>query len=135
MIVSWDVLEHVDNPSSFIRDAASLLSSGGVFAFSTIDIHSWFPRLMGRKWPWIMEMHLYYFTQKVLEEMLAKHGLKLIHVGDYRHYASLRYLFQKFIYALPRLCHRLMSPLERLVPNLIIPITLGDIKLFVATKI
>ena len=135
VIVSWDVLEHVDNPSIFIRDAASLLSSGGVFAFSTIDIHSWFPRLMGRKWPWIMEMHLYYFTQKVLEEMLAKHGLKLIHVGGYRHYASLRYLFQKFIYALPRLCHRLMSPLERLVPNLIIPITLGDIKLFVATKI
>jgi len=134
VIVSWDVIEHVDDPSAFIRDAASLLKQDGIFAFSTMDIHSWFPKLMGRRWPWMMEMHLYYFTPEVLEDILKEHGLTLIHVDKYRHYASLKYLYKKLVYALPRFCHHPLSSLDKLIPETIIPVTLGDIKLFIAKK-
>lgn len=134
VIVSWDVIEHVEDPSAFIRDTSSLLKQGGVFAFSTMDIHAWFPKLMGRRWPWMMEMHLYYFTPEVLEDLLREHGLTLVHVDTYRHYASLKYLYQKLVYALPYFCHRALSRLERIIPGTIIPVTLGDIKLFVARK-
>lgn len=135
VIVSWDVIEHVEDPAKFIKDGASLLNQDGVFAFSTIDIDSWFPRLMGKRWPWIMEMHLYYFTPQVLKEMLQESGLTLIHVDKYRHYASMRYIFKKLIYALPQPSHQFLSKLEVLIPDWIIPVTLGDIKLFVAKKI
>lgn len=135
VVVSWDVIEHVENPAKFIKDAASLLTRDGVFIFSTIDIDSWFPRIMGKRWPWIMEMHLYYFTPQVLKEMLQEGGLTLIHVDKYRHYASTRYIFKKLIYALPQPSHKLLAKLEQLIPEWIIPVTLGDIKLFVAKKI
>lgn len=135
VIVSWDVIEHVANPGKFIKDTASLLTQDGVFVFSTIDIDSWLPRIMGKRWPWIMEMHLYYFTPQVLKEMLQEGGLTLIHVDNYRHYASTRYIFKKLIYALPQPSHKLLSKLEQLIPEWIIPVTLGDIKLFVAKKI
>ena len=89
---------------------------------------------MGRRWPWMMEMHLYYFTPEVLEDILKEHGLILIHVDKYRHYASLKYLYKKLVYALPHFCHRPLSNLGKLIPETIIPVTLGDIKLFVAKK-
>jgi glycosyltransferase involved in cell wall biosynthesis/2-polyprenyl-3-methyl-5-hydroxy-6-metoxy-1,4-benzoquinol methylase len=135
VIVSWDVIEHVAKPSVFIRDAASLLKSGGIFAFSTMDIDANFAKLLGKHWPWIMQMHLYYFTIPVLKDMLAKEGLELIHTESYRHYASLKYIYKKFIYSLPSLWHKTLSKLGVLVPEIILPVTLGDIKLFIARKI
>jgi len=135
VIVSWDVLEHVPNPSIFIRDVGSLLRPGGIFAFSTLDIDSWFPKLMQRRWPWIMAMHLYYFTPVVLRDMLNRRGMELIHIAGYRHYASLRYLFIKFTHTLPNFLYAFLSKIAPLIPEVIIPVTLGDVKLFIARKI
>ena len=134
-IVSWDVIEHVTDPSNFIRDASALLKPGGIFAFSTMDIDSRFAKLLGKHWPWIMQMHLYYFTVPVLKDMLTKQGLELIHTDSYRHYASIKYMYKKFIYSLPSSLHKTLSKLGVVVPEIILPVTLGDIKLFIARKI
>ena len=71
-----DVIEHVPDPKRFLEEAYSLLRSGGVLAVSTIDIDSRFARMMRRHWPWIMEMHLYYFGKGVLEHMFRSAGLR-----------------------------------------------------------
>ena len=135
VVVSWDVIEHVADPSIFIRDAASLLPPGGIFAFSTLDISSWFPRLLGKRWPWMMAMHLYYFTPDVLRDMLNRQGMELIHVDGYRHYASLSYLFKKLIHFLPNFFHPVLLRIAGSIPEVIVPVTLGDVKLFIARKI
>jgi glycosyltransferase involved in cell wall biosynthesis/2-polyprenyl-3-methyl-5-hydroxy-6-metoxy-1,4-benzoquinol methylase len=135
VIVSWDVIEHVSEPSTFIHDAAGLLKPGGIFAFSTMDIDSRFAKLLGKYWPWIMQMHLYYFTTPVLKDMLARQGLELIHTDSYRHYASLKYMYKKFIYSLPSSWHKTLFKLGFAIPEIILPVTLGDIKLFIARKI
>jgi SAM-dependent methyltransferase len=132
VVVSWDVLEHVRDPKHFLRIAHGILKRGGVLALSTIDIDSWFPRLMGRRWPWIMEMHLYYFGSGSLERMFREAGFEMVGIEPYRHYASLRYIYRKLCAAFP--AGDVLSRASRLVPEIVIPVTLGDIKLYVAMK-
>ena len=101
LVVSWDVIEHVRVPPTFLKTAYDRLKPGGILALSTIDIDSRFARLMGRRWPWIMEMHLYYFGGGSLERMIGDAGFKVLKVGPYRHYASVRYIYRKLCTAIP----------------------------------
>jgi len=134
VVTSWDVIEHVRNPREFLRLANKLMFPGGVIALSTIDIDSWFPKLLKRNWPWIMEMHLYYFGNKTLERMLTEEGFEVVEVAPYRHYASLKYAFKKLCSILPPLIANNFVKLDIFIPNFIIPITLGDIKIYIACK-
>jgi 2-polyprenyl-3-methyl-5-hydroxy-6-metoxy-1,4-benzoquinol methylase len=134
LVASWDVIEHVRDPNQMLKMAHHCLKPGGILTFSTLDMDSWFPKLMGRRWPWIMEMHLYYFRKKVLEDMLRKNQFLLLHACNYCHYASLQYIFKKIIYIFPRCFHRPLDTLIRWIPDWVIPVSLGDIKLFVAKK-
>ena len=134
-VVSWDVIEHVPDPKRFLEEAYSLLRSGGVLAVSTIDIDSRFARMMRRHWPWIMEMHLFYFGKGVLEHMFRSAGLEVLRVEPYRHYASLPYIFRKLCGALPSAVSRPLGLFSRAIPNLIVPVSLGDVKLYVGRKV
>lgn len=134
LVASWDVIEHVRDPNKMLSMAHQCLRPGGMLTFSTLDVDSWFPKLMGRRWPWIMEMHLYYFRKQVLEDMLRKNQFTLLHVCNYCHYASLRYIFKKTIYIFPRCFHKPLGVLIGWIPDWVIPVSLGDIKLFVAQK-
>lgn len=134
LVASWDVIEHVRDPNQMLSMAHQCLRPGGILTFSTLDVDSWFPKLMGRRWPWIMEMHLYYFRKQVLEDMLRKNQFTLLHVCNYCHYASLRYIFKKTIYIFPHCFHKPLGILIGLIPDWVIPVSLGDIKLFVAQK-
>src|SRR6267142_2392483 len=129
-VVSWDVLEHVRDPGAFLRAAHGLLKPGGVLCLSTLDMGSWFPRLTGAHWPWLMEMHLFYFDGDVLARMMRDSGFEVLRVEPYRHYASLRYIWRKLAAALPERAAGPVTAASRLVPGLVVPVSLGDVKLF-----
>lgn len=134
-IVSWDVLEHVRNPGGTLQSVGALLRPGGVLAVSTLDIDSAFARITGRNWPWVMEMHLQYFSAKGLVRMFESAGFEMLVVEPYRHYASLRYVYRKVCALISGATGDVMMKLERLVPEWVVPITLGDIKLYVGRKL
>lgn len=134
VIVSWDVLEHVRNPKHFLEITHSLLRQGGILALSTIDIDSWFARILQRRWPWIMEMHLYYFGAGSLERMFHTTGYEIVHIEPYRHFASLRYIYNKLCAANQGWFTNKLSKLGVLVPDWILPVSLGDIKLYIVRK-
>lgn len=134
VIVSWDVLEHVVYPNRFLNYANDLLNKNGILAFSTLDIDSWFPKFLGQNWPWMMDMHLYYFDKNSLEFMLEEAGFELLDIKPYRHYASIKYAYRKVCYALPKVISKPLLILDFLAPNIMIPVTLGDIKMFIARK-
>ncbi len=134
-LVAWDVLEHLEAPFDLFIDANELLDTGGLFAFSTLDVASWFPRLVGRAWPWWMDMHLYYFTQPLLKRWLDRAGFDTIHIGPYRHYASPSYLARKAVSLLPTPVAAAAAAVPgRLPADLAVPISFGDIVLVVARK-
>ncbi|MCP4514478.1 MAG: class I SAM-dependent methyltransferase, partial [Delftia sp.] len=92
VITMWDVIEHVEQPSLEVCEAFRLLKPGGVLAVHTMDLDSAFARLMGRRWPWLMEMHIYYFTRRTLAALLEKAGLHVIAVHSQGRYLRLGYL-------------------------------------------
>jgi dolichol-phosphate mannosyltransferase len=133
-VVCWNVLERVRNPKDLLHILSRSLKPGGVLALSTIDIDSWFPRLLGRRWPLVLEMHLYYFGAGSLERMFGEAGFEVVCAEPYRHYASLRYVYRKLCAVLPEQAGKILLKAVKLVPEIVIPVTLGDIKLYVGKK-
>jgi dolichol-phosphate mannosyltransferase len=135
-VVSWDVLEHVRDPLQFVRECADYLDSGGVFCFSSLDVDTWFPRVTGRRWPWLIDMHLQYFDRHVVKDLVSRAGMELLRAESYAHYAKVGYALRGAARMLPRPLERPLAALTRMIPDsLMLPVTFGDIKLYVARKI
>ena len=58
----------------------------------TMDINSHTAKLMGSRWPWFMDMHLHYFSQKSMAEMLEKNGYEVVWSGAQGRYLRLGYI-------------------------------------------
>ncbi|HZD10055.1 MAG TPA: class I SAM-dependent methyltransferase [Candidatus Binatia bacterium] len=92
VVTMWDVIEHVDDPPAELAQAYRLLKPGGVIAVHTMDVESLFARLMGRRWPWLMDMHIHYFSPRTLSQMLQKEGFEVLESGPQGRYLRLGYL-------------------------------------------
>ena len=128
VITLWDVIEHLTDPLGLLRSCRELLVPGGWIVVHTMDAGSLAARLLGRRWPWLMEMHLYYFDRETLPSMLRAAGLAPIQTRSQSRYLRLRYLatrMESFTPALARLTSRLLagSRLERMA----VPVTFGDL--------
>jgi len=58
----------------------------------TMDIDSLIAKLMGSRWPWFMDMHLHYFSQKSMAQMLKKNGYEVVWSGAQGRYLRLGYI-------------------------------------------
>ena len=134
-VAAWDVVEHFADPLAELCKINRVLVSGGRFVFCTLMIDNWFPRLVGQHWPWFMDMHLFYFTRPTIEELLSRAGFNLVESWSYLHITTPEYLLRKLgAMGLPgaALASRLVSKTPWARAH--IPVRLGDIQLFVATK-
>ena len=135
IVCSWDVLEHLPDPMAELRRINALTELHGVFAFSTLNFDSWPPRVLGERWPWMMDMHLYYFNEKIVEDMLSRAGFELKHVGTYCHIITAEYLMGKFqSLGIPGAGLALKAIRRTPLKHAYIPFRFGDIQLFVAEK-
>jgi 2-polyprenyl-3-methyl-5-hydroxy-6-metoxy-1,4-benzoquinol methylase len=135
VVTLWDVIEHVPDPTAELRQVHQLLKPSGVAVIHTIDIESPFARLMGHRWPWLMEMHLYYFSPRTLRRMLEGIGFKMIHSSPQGRYLRLGYLISRLqAYSHP-LCRLLEAIVTRLkLRRIAVPVNLGDLFTMYARK-
>ena len=91
-VTMWDVIEHVADPRGELTNAFHLLKPGGWLAVHTMDIDSLTARIMGPRWPWLMDMHLYYFSQNTLSALLEKAGFEVVWCGAQGRYLRMGYL-------------------------------------------
>jgi dolichol-phosphate mannosyltransferase len=136
VICSWDVLEHLSDPARELALANERLRHRGIFAFSTVDYKNWFPQVAGERWPWMMDMHLYYFDQKVLSQMLERAGFRVLHVQPYCHVVTFDYFAAK-LEALGVPGARLLrgAAARTALKKVYLPFRFGDIQLFVCEKV
>ena len=128
VVTMWDVIEHLGDPMQELRRAHRLLRPNGLLALSTMNVESWFPRLMGRRWPWYMQMHLYYFTPATLRQMLDRVGFEMVETTPHKRVVRLAYLVSR----LEAYCPPIARGLEWLVAKLgqsdrLVAVDLGDI--------
>lgn len=95
VITMWDVIEHVTDPSGEMAKAYNLLKPGGWLVLHTMDIDSRMARLMGGRWPWLMDMHIHYFSQQTMAQMLQKNGFDIVWSGPQGRYLRLNYLVSR----------------------------------------
>ena len=95
VVTMWDVIEHVSDPYGTLQQAYRLLKPGGLAVLHTIDIESLFARVMGARWPWLMEMHLYYFSRRTLRAMLERCGFQVVSDHPQGRYLRLGYLMNR----------------------------------------
>lgn len=136
VVTLWDVIEHLSDPLTDLRQSASLLKSGGLIVVHTMDVDSVFARLMGSRWPWFMEMHLHYFSRHTLRSMLDKAGFDVVQIVAEGRSVSTGYLVSRLEGLLGR---RLASPLAWAVRTLGLErvqlgINLGDLVTAYAVK-
>ena len=58
-------------------------------------IDNWFPKYTGKHWPWLMDMHLFYFTEESIRNILKQTGFEIIDERKYCHIVALEYLLTK----------------------------------------
>jgi 2-polyprenyl-3-methyl-5-hydroxy-6-metoxy-1,4-benzoquinol methylase len=135
VITLWDVIEHLPDPALDLRSIHSSLRPGGIFAVSTMDVDSLFARVLGRRWPWYMQMHLVYFSKKTLCEMLRREGFQIVDVRLHTRRVRLSYLASRLDAYAPPVARLLVGALKRMgLGERTVGIKLGDIFTVIARK-
>ena len=119
-VVMNDVIEHLEDPKSVLREIQRILKNDGILYVSTPDIESFLSRLLRARWWGINKYHLFYFSRKTLEKMFREAGLKSVRYSSYPRVFSWNYwvkrlrAYPRFIYGLPEFFSKLGSG-DRLV--------------------
>lgn len=135
VITMWDVIEHVTDPLGELRQAHTLLKPGGVLVVHTMDIDSLAARVMGERWPWLMDMHIHYFSRQTLAAMLEKAGFRVQWAGAQGRFLRLGYLATRVggLHAgLGQVAQRLVRRFD--LASVAVPLNFGDLFTVYATR-
>lgn len=136
VVTLWDVIEHLPDPMSELKEVARVVKPGGWVAVHTMDIDSLAARVMRERWPWLMKMHLIYFSQRTMADMLRNVGFEPVYSRAMGRYLRLGY-FTTRVTALSPLFGRPLAALVRRIglERLPIPMNFGDLFTVYARKI
>lgn len=95
VITLWDVIEHTPDPTRVIQKVRELLKPDGLLVVNYPDIGSWIARLLGRKWPFLSSVHLYYFTRSTIARFLSQNGLTIVEIRPHVQRLELDYLLSR----------------------------------------
>jgi len=128
VVTMWDVIEHLTDPMGKLREVHRILKRDGIVCIHTMNIESPFAKLMGRRWPWLMEMHLYYLSPRTLAKMLEKAGFQVIGSITQGRFLRLGYLISR-LEPYSRVISRGLSRLAKMLRLAAVPVSinLGDL--------
>lgn len=98
MVCLWDVIEHLPDPKSSLIEIRKLLKPGGVLLINFPDIGTWQAKLAGRRFWWILSVHLHHFTRKSVMDICARTGFETYLFKPYWQTLTFGYLEQMAVH-------------------------------------
>jgi 2-polyprenyl-3-methyl-5-hydroxy-6-metoxy-1,4-benzoquinol methylase len=95
VIVMSDVVEHLDDPFRIFNLIEKNLKPDGVLIFTTFNMDALIPKILGRKYHWIMPMHKFYFTDNTIKYSLNNNNMEIINIKKDTRLISVEYLLYK----------------------------------------
>ena len=131
VIIMSHVIEHMDDVFANIDNIKSKMTKDSVLIFSTYNMDSLIAKVLGKNYHWIMPMHKYYFTKKVLKKILNEKNLEIVETISDTHIISLKYFFIKLQKILPFL-NFLLKPMSKFsfLNKINIRVNLGDLDIY-----
>lgn len=96
IVTLFDVLEHIKNPNSIIRDISNLLIPKSYIFISTPNANSLFAKILNKRWHYFNKYHFSYFSPSTIKLLAKMNDLKYINLCYLTRYYSLYYLFNYF---------------------------------------
>lgn len=81
MIISLHMVEHLEEPERFIREAGRVLRREGILIFATPNPAGIGARLMGKGWSGLIPEHISLHPPVKWREMLINHGFSVLRDG------------------------------------------------------
>lgn len=76
VVTLWDVLEHTTDPQAVLRECHRIVKPGGVVAINYPDYGSFVAKVMGRRWVFLLSVHLSYYTRETMARALKACGFE-----------------------------------------------------------
>jgi 2-polyprenyl-3-methyl-5-hydroxy-6-metoxy-1,4-benzoquinol methylase len=92
MVCLWDVIEHLPDPKSALIEIRKLLKPNGIFLVNFPDIGTLQARLAGKRFWWLLSVHLHHFTRKSMTDILKRTGFEAFHFQRYWQILEFGYL-------------------------------------------
>jgi SAM-dependent methyltransferase len=83
MVCLWDVIEHLPDPRGSLAKIRKLLKPDGVLLINYPDVGTWPAKLAGRRFWWILSVHLHHFTRQSIAEICRRTGFEAYHFRRY----------------------------------------------------
>ena len=119
--------------TGIVKICSKHLNKNGRLIISTMNMDSFFAKLTGKYYPWIISMHKFYFTDKSMNKLLNSNNLKINKIISDVRIISIEYLFlkisQKIIYL--KFLYKIILKLNFL-KNIKIKFSLFDINIYFA---
>lgn len=83
VVTLWDVVEHLFDPIEVLEQIRRIVKPSGHLVVNYPDIGSVVARLLGRRWPFLLSVHLTYFTRRTVTKLLQKTGFDVLEIRPF----------------------------------------------------
>jgi len=97
VITLWDVIEHVPSPTEELREIYRILKPKGLLVVNYPDFGSSPAKLLKRKWPFLLSVHLTYYTDATIRKHLKKCGFEVVSLKPHWQTLELGYILKRII--------------------------------------